>query len=245
MNWEEHELRILHEEYAARTPIRELSRKLGRSEDSVKCMARILGIAREGHKEWSVEDEEYLRQHYANDGLNALVKRLGRSKLAIKTRAAKLGLEKTAEGIYNSIAETGEYGCPGVKMLTEFELGYIAGLFDGEGCVSASIVRDRYTSLQLCIANTFKPLIEWIHDKLGGIIVEDANRLRPCYWWYLKNGRSVIEFLEVITPRLMVKKAQATIAMTWRPRMDLESTLRLVREIQALNRPNKRQQAEE
>lgn len=214
--------------------------RLHRTKDSVKLRARALGIAAQADPVWSDKEDEYLRTHYPNTGLKKLSEVLNRSKNAVKGRAAKLGIEKTPAGTYDSIVETGNFGCPGVHTLTPIELGYVAGLLDGEGCITASVTRQRYTTLCLCITNTHRGVIDWLHGKLGGGTIQvTENRNKPCFRWTLGNGQAIKEFLRVIAPHLKIKQRQAEIALSWEPRMDAESTARLVAAIQALNRPTR------
>lgn len=224
----------------------ELAGELGRSEDSLKMRARVLGVAEAGAKPWTKEEDDYLREHYPGTGLKRLSERIGRSRGAISVRAARLGIVKTDEGCYDSVVASGDYGCPQVSVLTPFELGYVAGLLDGEGCITASIHRDQYTVLSVSIANTHKGVIDWLHKKLGGSVVVQpvgkCGRKRTCYWWMIRSGQTVLDFLRVIQPCLKIKSRQAQLVLQgWKPRMDAESSHSLVREIQALNRPTRLQ----
>jgi len=89
------------------------------------------------------------------------------------------------------------------------KLAYFAGLFDGEGCVSASIGG----CLQVTVGNTvIKPLT--LGQKLFGGSVNGYSRKnrKVCYTWRLcaKNGSN---FLQCILPYLLIKDKQAILGI--------------------------------
>lgn len=84
-------------------------------------------------------------------------------------------------------------------------LGYIAGLMDGEGCLTRQNGRWRVQ-----IAMTDQPVIEWL-GRIGGTVRErrvKGNRKR-CWRWLLMRQSEVRLFLVAILPYLMVKHNQA------------------------------------
>ncbi len=58
----------------------------------------------------------------------------------------------------------GDYFNNPYKTLSESERAYIAGIFDGEGCVYKSFTKSFH--IRLCIVNTYSDLINWLHKKL-------------------------------------------------------------------------------
>ena len=49
------------------------------------------------------------------------------------------------------------------------DLAYIAGLVDGEGCISASIVNKRHASaISLSITTTYQPVLEFVRAIFEG-----------------------------------------------------------------------------
>jgi hypothetical protein len=102
-------------------------------------------------------------------------------------------------------------------------LGYIAGIFDGEG--SISILRRKSCSSwnwshseMLIVSNTNEELIAWFLRNIGGVIdtIRRSNaRHKTSYSWRI-NGRNVERFLVPILPYLVVKKARAEIALEFR-----------------------------
>jgi hypothetical protein len=87
----------------------------------------------------------------------------------------------------------------------ESALAYIAGLFDGEGCITRA---NSYPIVQ--IGMTDRDVIEYLATLGGTIRVEQppGNR-KPLYRWRVMAGREVAEFLAAIFPFLRVKRQQA------------------------------------
>jgi len=106
--------------------------------------------------------------------------------------------------------------------LTEAELGYIAGIVDGEG--SVCITRDHgrhgkkraYYCLRLSVANTNKELIEWLKSVTGGHM-----NPRPYYvgrteaWQWVVSGDNAVYWLERLMPYLRIKRVRAEIGMNF------------------------------
>lgn len=113
-----------------------------------------------------------------------------------------------------------------LSLLTASEIGYIAGLFDGEGCVSISRrVKQEYSlkhqaiyhdySLQLTIGNSNYEVLEWLETKCSGRIYQMKNRgnRKPFWHWMLVRRYEVKAFLLLIQPLVIVKREQVAIAL--------------------------------
>ena len=98
------------------------------------------------------------------------------------------------------------------------DIAYIAGLFDGEGCVSyKQYNRQRkhnkkpYPTWQIRveIAMTDKAIIEWLHDTLGfGWSAEKRYHTKPKYkrqWRWCCGYRDALKFAKIIWPFAQVK----------------------------------------
>lgn len=84
---------------------------------------------------------------------------------------------------------------------------YIAGLIDGEGCITRANGR-----LLVQIGMTDETVIRWLGQIGGTIRVEDGpgrgNR-KPLYRWRVMAGDEVRRLLRSVLPYLIVKRAQA------------------------------------
>lgn len=91
---------------------------------------------------------------------------------------------------------------------------YTAGIIDGEGCIS--VRKDRGLLIQ--VANTDLDLLVWIRDHWGGrlyavgYVRKPRPRCKPLFLWNMY-GKDAIWILEILLPFLIVKKAQALVAL--------------------------------
>lgn len=102
-----------------------------------------------------------------------------------------------------------------MNTLAFTDFAYIAGLFDGEGCIV--IARKGKTSHKLYISctNTYGPVLYWLQSCVGGVVQKREQRpgkWRKTYIWSMCNHQAAI-FLEAILPHLRIKKHQAELAI--------------------------------
>jgi len=94
-------------------------------------------------------------------------------------------------------------------------LYYIAGFFDGEG--SISFHKGKTFSIEICIANTNKEVIEFIHKSLGlGYI--DVSRPKKPNWSVkfslrIRNIDEAERFLSLIKDKVIVKRGKVEEAL--------------------------------
>lgn len=101
--------------------------------------------------------------------------------------------------------------------MTDTELAYAAGLFDGEGCVGIE-EHHGFTVLAQIAMTTPKPLL-WMQSKFGGQFrkhnakhLAETNRKDQWYWRIVtKQAR---KFLADIRPWLQVKDQQADLILS-------------------------------
>lgn len=102
--------------------------------------------------------------------------------------------------------------------LTEAELGYLAGLVDGEGCINIAKTQGRYYVLQIVIAQSNEYLLDYWQKKTGlGTIHHMKRRANGVndsekWHWHLSTGNAQ-KMLDVITPYLVLKQEEAMIAL--------------------------------
>jgi hypothetical protein len=108
-------------------------------------------------------------------------------------------------------------------ILTEIDKAYIAGFFDGEGCVGyynasqTSSRRPSYFHASVNICNTDPRVIMWIQEVTGiGVSritkFKDGKR-RWAYQWQIGKKADVIDFLSTIRPYLRVKGEQVDVLL--------------------------------
>src|SRR2546427_8215430 len=61
--------------------------------------------------------------------------------------------------------------------LTEVEIGYLAGIIDGEGTIGIYKGREPYSyRLALIVTNTHRPMLEWLRSRIGGSLTRRGMR---------------------------------------------------------------------
>lgn len=140
-----------------------------------------------------------------------------------------------------------------------FDKIYVAGFFDGEGCVlivdnksgkSHSCREGAYFQLHVSIRNTDEAILRWIKGLFGGSIHEckSENPLHKDSWLWATASRIAESFLRTILPYLRVKKEQTLLGLEFQrgisykthrghslPQSELERRIRLREKIRELN----------
>ncbi len=138
----------------------------------------------------------------------------------------------------------------------EMTWGYIAGFFDGEGCVNFTQSGQCKTwVIRVMIRNTNLEIIEKIQKAFGGRIQVTHQKTKPAWktsYCWRADGAHAIAFLKLIDPFVFIKKDQIITAMLWddirnrsrgqkRDEEYRSSMELLVRQMQWLNRKGPRQ----
>jgi hypothetical protein len=99
---------------------------------------------------------------------------------------------------------------------------YVAGLFDGEGCVSSSkgFVKGKYVKyprirLQITIANTHIGLLQLLVKWFGGGYIDkmSGERIKPCYSWRVCGKTNMSKFLNYIKEYSIIKRKQIELGL--------------------------------
>jgi hypothetical protein len=94
---------------------------------------------------------------------------------------------------------------------------YVAGFFDGEGCVNISTDRYGKPYLRILVVNTDVSVLEKFKEKWGGDISHNKRQKenwKRSFTWRLSHYKA-IEFLAELEPHLIVKKKQANLAISF------------------------------
>ena len=92
---------------------------------------------------------------------------------------------------------------------------YMAGFFDGEGCVTISRPHSRSNyQLEVNIGNTNREVLEWIQRNYGGRLhaLRKPTYYKPYSVWQV-SGEEAIHFLQLVLPFLKVKREEAELAI--------------------------------
>jgi len=99
------------------------------------------------------------------------------------------------------------------------EIAYLAGLFDGEGCIRIAKVNNGETfgySLQIAVQLLYQKTILEIYQCFGGSVSSSLMKKKgqKSYTWYCC-GFKAAEILELMFPYLREKKEQARLALDY------------------------------
>ena len=94
---------------------------------------------------------------------------------------------------------------------------YLAGYFDGEGCVRITHTKqNRGFGIHVFITNTYLPTLQSLEEKCGGRVSLRNTKTethRTIYQWRISNKKEALSFLLSIYPFLVEKKQQAAFAI--------------------------------
>lgn len=103
-----------------------------------------------------------------------------------------------------------------LKRLNESEKAYLAGLMDGEGCITIAFnKRPKFSNCDLTIQiyNTCQKTMQYVRKKLGGALNSKQNKPnRICYRWQASCYEAEA-VLKILLPHLRIKILQAKVAL--------------------------------
>ena len=159
---------------------------------------------------WSDKDVSLLKNAYANSntrggvggGINYSEDLLKRhSKVSCHQKASKLKLTKwfVEQRIH-------------IENWPDFDIGYFAGIVDGEGCINWDEKRHVY---RLHVANTDTNLMEWLKERIGmGSYYQEVRHEKKPHWkdayvFVISSVTDLLGILKAIEPHLIIKRDKA------------------------------------
>lgn len=122
--------------------------------------------------------------------------------------------------------------------VSEVRLAYIAGLFDGEGCVFISRKKSSGVSpsfgLHVSVSNCHHGILELLKRTYGGYVkhyVETRLNQRDWFTWQLSGGRMAASFLTNIRPYSIIKAEEIDVALEFSLRITPKTTRLTSREV--------------
>jgi len=110
-----------------------------------------------------------------------------------------------------------------MKPLTPYQIGYLAGILDGEGCIRITEIYDKKRDYygygcRIHITNTNLKVLEFIknYTELGKIHLEKQSKFeqyKAVYVWYISHRKDIKEFLNIIIEHLIIKKEKANLML--------------------------------
>lgn len=101
--------------------------------------------------------------------------------------------------------------------LTQAELGYLAGLVDGEGCINIACTRGRYYVLQVITAQTNEYMLNHWQQRTGLGTVHrmksSSNPNQSNKWHWHCSNKKAEQLLRPLMPYLVLKQEEARVAL--------------------------------
>jgi hypothetical protein len=104
-------------------------------------------------------------------------------------------------------------------MSDKAKFGYLAGILDGEGCLTIGAGQKEtctnYNSI-VAVQNTSKKLIDWLQAKFGGSVYlskKETEKTKAAYMWRILKKKDIEILLLAVLPYLVVKREQAKILL--------------------------------
>ena len=111
------------------------------------------------------------------------------------------------------------------RQLSEHEIGYLAGIMDGEGCIHISSPISRTKDCKshiyqtyISVTNTEMPLLAWIQERIGGIIrsiptdKKSGVIRKPIWRWFCPIIR-LTDFCQLLIPYSIIKRREFEIML--------------------------------
>lgn len=102
------------------------------------------------------------------------------------------------------------------ESVSDRDLAYAAGLFDGEGCIHIGRHARGY-KLQVMLTNTHRPVLDWFQSIWGGKLYDHPSyhRKRWTMCWTLQWGGKddEVRLLTDLLPNFQIKRDQALLAL--------------------------------
>lgn len=89
--------------------------------------------------------------------------------------------------------------------MTDTDIAYAAGFFDGEGCISIS----KNGAVDIRVTNTAKNVLVRLQAIFGGSITNRTQKANKTQYAYSFYGENAVEFIKLIKPYLIDKLPQA------------------------------------
>lgn len=210
----------LAEEYTAGATSTDLAAKYHMTHAAVCRRLSRAGVQLRDAKRRSPADsepicEEVIRLYRSGLSMDDIVKSLGmkRKRSTIQRILVRAGVPIRRNGTRS----------PTITIPNDpLKLGYLAGLFDGEGNLQFKTTRrnrgNDSTGCKVAIYGTVPATMGWLKTNIGGSVRWDYKRQErkgwlPCGSWEIYRAQDVLAFLRAVEPLLLAKKNQAVRAI--------------------------------
>lgn len=190
---------------------------------------------------WTSEDLDELRRMHPDHSNQEIALKLGRTIEAISLKAMALRLTRTREQISINRSTINVQGLALAEKLTDVDAAYLAGIIDGEGCITVAFTRGYCMNWSITIYNNSRVLMDWIAVRLNCPIHEKrkVGRQLPGFFIRINGNQKVRDLLKKILPHLVIKRDQAVLALEPHYALTGDERVAVVARIRELNSNNR------
>ena len=105
--------------------------------------------------------------------------------------------------------------------MSKAKFSYLAGIIDGEGCITIGAGRKEtcinYNAI-VSVQNTSKKLIDWLQSKFGGQVYlskKATEKTKAAWMWRLTQKKAIEILLLAVLPYLIIKHEQAKVLLAY------------------------------
>lgn len=217
--WSEQELEILKQVYPVTQSRKKVLEELPNKRwTSIRHKAGELGLTKNKLGIWSLAELEVLEKNWSNKTKPELLSLLSEKDwCSIRHKAFELGLKKER----HRVRYWHTYWTPPKVVLTDKQIGYFAGIIDGEGMILIKRAKENgkvYYAPYVGITNTDRGLMEkCINIFKDGRFVTKQQKRNPnhktCYVYNIASVKGVKQILTQIVDELTVKKPMAELVL--------------------------------
>lgn len=213
---------MLADEYLGGATSTELGTKYGMTHAAVTRRLKRAGVALRPARRRTVYDKRekaaaMVAAYTAGEPMAQIGERFG------------VGRSTVCRAIHSAGATTRPHGLRRrtVSVPTGADLGYLAGLFDGEGNLQMRHKRRGSLACKIAIYSTTAGVMDWLTEHVGGAVQWDRARMKRRGWlpigaWCVYRVQDVAVLLTAMLPLLIVKRAAAVKALAiFRSRLHL------------------------
>jgi hypothetical protein len=217
--WSNEELDVLKQVYPVTQSRKKVLEALPDKQwTSIRHKAGELGLTKNNLGIWSIVELEALRKNWSNKSKPELLDILpDKSWSSIRHKAFELGVKKER----HRVRYWHTYKEPPKVVLTDRQIGYFAGIIDGEGMIVIKRAKENgaiYYAPYIGITNTDKGLMEKCMEIFkGGRFITKQMKKNPnwktCYVYNIASVRGVKQILTQLVDEFTVKKPMAQLVL--------------------------------
>jgi hypothetical protein len=178
-------------------------------------------------KSWTPREMVILKKIYKDNPVKYTAKTLNRTRNSVHYMAISLGLKRNITCNYPDIN-------PFINI-SNTSLAYIAGILDGEGCITTFVnpKKNNKFNILIRITNTNMDMLKWVWDilKHGSVYLLKKSPLafksnKKAYQWSMNGTYLSLHLLKTLFPYVIIKKKKILSVIKYMEKYEYKKKLR-------------------